>query len=681
MRDLILHGDIYACLDTLEDDSIAVAITSPPYWKQRDYGFEGQIGQESTPEEYIGRLVAVFSKLKQKMRDDGVFFLNIGDKYLPRYGKSHLLQIPYRLAYHMVKDGWYLEDIIIWYKPNHMPSSVKDRFTNTYEPVLVLAKGKDNIYRKNLGNVVKIPLQQTPWKHTAVFPERLVEEMLDRVNLKDGDLILDPFAGTGTVAVVVKRVRSGLFRKRIFSIMIEKGDIFIDIIKERTGITNIKKISDSYYEWKPVKEEKLPEGIKPKEILTDKYGEVFIANTSDEFLSILKGITTEKFKKFHKENALYFFGVKRWTLHDLYYVHSIFYEGYVLRNMLVNSNGKDWYPVFMFARDSTRVEYKFYLDRIRITPKTKENRNWQNEDFVGVKVTDISGKRTKEGKIIRIIERYEDGFPKIVVVKWNGYASVEFVLHPDEDEFIMEGLIFRCPKCLNKLEEPYDPVGENICPSCGITLWSNIKNIPIIEEPQEVIEIIEKLKNIDYKMGEVIRIEEFEERKKKAQSKFVELERINWGASPGARKLMLGEYFSKMRLYRIDQPAVAQYLSILRESVNLSIQDIIDRLPKSYEHTVGHWFRRDFGGSLPVSEDLPLIKGVFKIRGDTQVDNLLSNLLNVLERTALKFQTVKAFVKGKNPGDFIEGLDDEKLQMYLKKLYLPPQKYIKTLER
>jgi len=670
MRDIILHGDVYACLDQLEDNSIAVAITSPPYWKQRDYGFEGQIGQENTPEEYIGRLVVVFSKLRQKMRKDGVFFLNVGDKYLHRYGKSHLLQIPYRLAYHMIKDGWYLEDVIIWYKPNHMPSSVKDRFTNTYEPVFVFTKSKNNLYKKGSNNVVKIPLQQTPWRHTAVFPEKLVEEMLNRTNLNDGDLILDPFAGTGTVATVVKKIRSGLFPKRIFSIMIEKGDIFIDIIKKRAGIKDIKKVGDIPYEWKPVKEEKLPKDIEPKEILTDKHGEVFIADTSDEFLSALKGITTEKFKYFHREDALYFFGVKNWTIRDLYYIHSIFYEGYVLRNMLVISNGRRWYPVFMFAKDSTRVEYKFYLDRVRIRPKTKENRNWWDEDFIGVKVRDISGKKTKEGRIVKIIERYEDGFPKLVVVQWDGYASVEFVLHPDEDEFIMEGLIFKCPKCGSKLEEPYDPAGKNICPSCGILLWTSIETVPVVEEPKEVVEVIEKLKNINYSVGEVIEIEEFEERKKKTKSKFVELERINWGASPGARKLMLGEYFTKMRLYRVDQPTIAQYLTILRKHKSLSIQDIINKLPKSYRHTVGHWFRKDFGGSVPIPEDIPLLKEIFGVK---------NNLLNVLERTALKFQTVKASIKGKNPGDFIEGLSDKDLVYYFRKLYIPSQKYVKFI--
>jgi len=671
MTDIILHGDVYACLNELDNNSIAVAITSPPYWKQRDYGFEGQIGQENTPEEYIGRLVVVFNKLRQKLRKDGVFFLNVGDKYLQRYGKSHLLQIPYRLAYHMIKDGWRLEDIIIWYKPNHMPSSVKDRFTNTYEPVLVFTKSKNNIYKKGLSNVVKVPLQQTPWKHTAVFPEKLVEELLERVELKDNDLILDPFAGTGTVAVVVKKIRHGLFPKKLFSIMIEKGDIFIDIIKKRAGISDIRKIDDEYYDWKPVKEEKLPKDIEPKEILTNKHGEVFIANTSDEFLSALNGITTQSFKRFHREDALYFFGVKDWTIYDLYYIHSIFYEGYVLRNMLVISNGKKWYPVFMFAKASTIVPYKFYLDRVRIKPKTRLDRNWWDEDFIGVKVRDISGKKTKEGRIVKVVDRYEDGFPKVVVVQWDGRASMEFVLHPKNDELIMEGLIFKCPSCGIKLDEPYDPVGENVCPSCGLTLWTNIETLPVVEEPKEVVEVLKSLKDINYNIGEVLKIEEFEEKRRKTRSKFVGLDKINWGASPGARKLMLGEYFTKMRLYRLDQPTVAQYLTIIRKHRGLSIQDIIDRLPATYRHTVGHWFRKDFGGSIPIPEDIPLLKKILGLNND--------NLLNALERTALKFQTVKASVKGKNPGDFIEGLDDTELIMYLKKLFIPSNEYLKII--
>ena len=86
MKDIILHGDVYACLGQLEDNSISLAITSPPYWKQRDYGFEAQIGQEPSHEGYIGRLLTIFNLLRQKIKDNGIFFLNIGDKYLNKYG-------------------------------------------------------------------------------------------------------------------------------------------------------------------------------------------------------------------------------------------------------------------------------------------------------------------------------------------------------------------------------------------------------------------------------------------------------------------------------------------------------------------------------------------------------------------------------------------------------------------
>jgi len=671
MNDIILFGDVFACLENLEDSSIAVAITSPPYWKQRDYGFEGQIGQENTSEEYIGRLVVIFNKLRQKLREDGVFFLNIGDKYLSRYGKSHLLQIPYRLAYHMKKDGWNLEDIIIWYKLNHMPSPVEDRFTNTYEPILVFTKNKKNIYQKNHSKVVKIPLQQTPWVHTAVFPEKLVEEMLDRVNLNDDDLILDPFAGTGTVADVIKNIRYSISSfKKIYSIMIEKDEEFIEIIKARTGIENVKKIDDIYYEWKPVNEERLPSSIKSKEILLSKYGEVFIANSSEDFLSALKGITTNNFRSFHREDALYFYGVKNWSIEDLYYVHSIFYEDYVLRNMLIVSTGMEWYPIFMFARDSTRVEYKFYLDRIRLKPKTKENRDWWNEEFIGMKVIDNTGKETTQGRIINIIERYENGFPKIALVQWDGRISLEFILNINEDILIMNSLTFKCPTCGNPLEEPYDPVGENKCPVCGTILWTVLHTLPKIEEPMEIVESFERLKKFDYELGEITNINEFNEKERKTKSKFAKVDRINWGASPGARKLMFGEYFTKMRLYKIDQSIVGQYLTILRKYRKLSIEDIISKLPDSYKHTVGHWFRKDFGGSIPLPEDLILLKKILGIE---------DGLIDILRKSALKFETVKSSIKGKNPGDFIENLNYKELVNYLEKLYIPPQIYVRSL--
>jgi len=671
-KDVILHGDVYACLEYLKDNSIAVAITSPPYWKQRDYKFEGQIGQEKTPEEYIGRLVRIYNKLRQKLRKDGIFFLNIGDKYLSKYGKSHLLQIPYRMAYHIVKNGWYLEDIIIWYKPNHMPSSVEDRFTNTYEPVLVLAKSKHNIYRNKYPKVVEIHLQQTPWKHTAAFPENLVIEMLERVELKNGDLILDPFAGTGTTAVALNKIRNIFYTKRIYSIMIEKGTEFVDIIKVRAKIKKVIYIEDINYKWQPVKEVEISQYVNPTPILKNKHGEVYIAQDQNEFLSALKGIALEKFKKFHREDALYFFGIKKWNLESLYYANAIYKYGYILRNMLIISDGNNWYPVFMFAQDATRVAYKFYLDRVRTKPKMRKKREWLREKIIGMKVRDISGKELLEGYIVKILERYDDGFPKLVVVQWNEKASIEFVIHPEKDEFLIEGVKFFCSKCYSELKEPYDPIGNNLCPSCDQKLWLNLETIPLIQEPQEVSEIVKELENNEYSIGEILNIKNFQKKRDRSSSKFLSLERINWGASPGARKLMLGEYFTKMRLYRIDQTIVAQYLTLLRKFKNMSIQDVVNKLPKEYHHTVGHWFRKDFGGSIPIPKDIKLIKAIF---------NIQDGLLKILERTALKFQTVKASIKGKNPGDYIKNKNEGEIIELLRTLYIPSSEYIASLSQ
>ncbi len=662
-HDILLFGDVYAGLNYLEDNSISVVVTSPPYWRQRDYGFEGQIGQEKSPEEYIGKLVKIFNKLYQKLNSSGVFFLNIGDKYLNKYGKSHLLQIPYRLAYHLVKNGWHLKDIIIWYKPNHLPSSVKDRFANTYEPILVLTKSENSIYcGDNQPKVIEIPLQQTPYKHTAIYPENLVEELLRRVELKDGDLILDPFAGTGTTAVVVNKLRNNIFGKEIYSVLIEKGKEFVEIIKSRTKIEKVIEVGEVNYEYEPVVEDNLPENITPNPILRDRNGEVYIAQNSDDFLSALKGITTDEFKNFHREDALYFFGVKKWDLNSLYYSHTIYQYGYVLRNMLVIADSKIWYPVFMFAKDSTRVAYKFYLDRVRVQPKMEEKRKWEDEEFVGKTVKDITGKKPIEGHIVEVLKRYNDGFPKIVVVQWDKVATFEFVIHPRNDEILMEGLKFLCPKCKFELTEPYDPIGDNYCLSCGQKLWISLDTIPIVEEPDEVLFAFESLENNSCFVGKVTNDREFKIKKARTNSKFSELKRINWGASPGARKIMLGEYFTKIRLYRIDQPVVAQYLTLLRKSKGMSIQEVISKFPMEYHHTVGHWFRKDFGGSIPLPEDIERLEEIF---------NVQDGLLKILQRTALKFQTVKTSVKGKNPGDYIKYSEEKDLIEFLSLLYIP----------
>ncbi len=677
MRDIIIHGDVYGGLGIIDDESIAIAITSPPYWKQRDYRFEGQVGQESAPEEYIGRLVKIFERLRGKLRRDGVFFLNVGDKYLGRYGKSHLLQLPYRIAYHMVRNGWILEDILVWHKPNHMPSSVKDRFTNTYEPILVFSRSRDNIYSRKRPAVLEIPLQQTPWRHTAVYPERLVEELLNRVRLSDGDLILDPFAGTGTTAAVVKRLRESFYGKDIYSVMIEKGEEFVQIIKERTGIGNIISADEEEYHWSPVEEYDFPENIKPEPLLESKYGEVFIAPDYGRFISVLKGITTKEFKDFHREDAIFFFGLRKWNLESLYYAHTIYRYGYVLRNMIVVSSNEDyWYPVFMFARDTTRVSYRFYLDRVRVEHRLKERRRWQNINFLGMRVKDILEKTSEGGYIAEILERYDDGFPRIVLVNWRESSSVELVIHPEKEEFMREGIRFYCPNCRSVLDEPYDPIGENVCPVCGVKLWESIDTVPLVREPEETKNITSRIHDVEMGLLKTSddgfrRTKDNNGQKTIKFTKFAHLERINWGASPGARKLMLGEYFTKMRLYRIEQPIVAQYLNLLRKARGLTIRDIVEKFPDSYKHTVGHWFRKDFGGSIPLPEDLRRLRKIFGIE---------DGLLRILERTALKFQTVKSSSKGKNPGDFLSHLKEKELVQYLKSLFLPSSNYLTMLE-
>lgn len=139
---LILTGDVIEKLRLLPKNSVDLIITSPPYWQQRDYREDDQIGREATPEEYINKLVEVANELKRVLKDSGAFFLNIGDKYNSK--KKQLLMIPSRLTVEMQKNGWILRNFIVWYKPNHMPSPLLDRFSNTWEPVFFFVKDTGN---------------------------------------------------------------------------------------------------------------------------------------------------------------------------------------------------------------------------------------------------------------------------------------------------------------------------------------------------------------------------------------------------------------------------------------------------------------------------------------------------------------------------------------------------------
>jgi DNA modification methylase len=138
----------------LPDNSIDFCMTSPPYWRLRDYGISGQIGQEKTPEEYIEKLVVIFRELKRVLKDTGSFYLNLGDTYIGpdccrvRSWKKpkQLALIPSRVAIALQDDGWILRNDICWIKPNGLPSSVKDRLTNRWEHIFHFVKQKKYYY-------------------------------------------------------------------------------------------------------------------------------------------------------------------------------------------------------------------------------------------------------------------------------------------------------------------------------------------------------------------------------------------------------------------------------------------------------------------------------------------------------------------------------------------------------
>jgi DNA modification methylase len=135
-------GDCITLMNRMEEKSVDLIVTSPPYFQQRDYEAEGQIGRESTVKDYIDAMVVWATSCLRVLKDSGSLFLNIGDKY----EKKGLLMIPERLAIAMMEAGWVLRNKIVWYKPNHMPSSVKDRFCATWEPVYFFTKDSGKYY-------------------------------------------------------------------------------------------------------------------------------------------------------------------------------------------------------------------------------------------------------------------------------------------------------------------------------------------------------------------------------------------------------------------------------------------------------------------------------------------------------------------------------------------------------
>ncbi len=287
----ILIGDVRDKLKTLADESVHCVVTSPPYWGLRDYGHEGQIGLEDSPKAFVEAMVGVFADVRRVLRKDGTLWLNLGDSYCPEnrgenakprafegyapqlqgdhfhadvptrksmilavredgIKRKDLVGIPWRVAFALQADGWWLRQDIIWAKPNPMPESVTDRCTKSHEYIFLLAKseryyyaaeavkepatdtGRENgregrdeepgarppgsnartlarldysLMGRNKRSVWTVPTKGYPEAHFATFPPALIEPCI-LAGCPVGGTVLDPFGGAGTTGLVCDRL-------------------------------------------------------------------------------------------------------------------------------------------------------------------------------------------------------------------------------------------------------------------------------------------------------------------------------------------------------------------------------------------------------------------------------------------------------------------------------------------
>lgn len=279
-----LHlGDCVQSLQQMPEQSVQCCVTSPPYFGLRDYGHDGQIGLESTPDEFVAKLVTVFREVRRVLKDEGTLWLNLGDSYASfRDGKAtpdttrgddtgtlvekgnaknrmastfrgtsikhkDLIGIPWRVAFALQADGWWLRQDIIWHKPNPMPESVRDRCTKSHEYIFLLSKSANYFYNyeavmepvaessverlsqptlekkvgsnrvpfkangpmkavggmdeRNRRSVWTINTQPYKGAHFATFPTEIPQVCI-LAGTKAGDTVLDPFGGSGTTGAV-----------------------------------------------------------------------------------------------------------------------------------------------------------------------------------------------------------------------------------------------------------------------------------------------------------------------------------------------------------------------------------------------------------------------------------------------------------------------------------------------
>jgi DNA modification methylase len=296
---MILHGDCIEQMKTLADNSVDCCVTSPPYWGLRDYGVSGQLGLEKTPEEFVAAIVNVFRQVKRVLKKDGTLWLNLGDSYngtgtgqttnglgiknatwdahkigakgknIKGLKKKDLVGIPWRVAFALQSDGWYLRQDIIWHKPNPMPESVTDRCTKAHEYIFLLSKSPKYYFdyesikepsseylkgrarprtkangtsiedtmkfklknqcqiteKRNRRSVWTVTTKSFKGAHFATFPPDLIEPCVI-AGCPEGGVVLDPFFGAGTTGIVAQK------HKRKY-IGIELNEEYVQIAEKR----------------------------------------------------------------------------------------------------------------------------------------------------------------------------------------------------------------------------------------------------------------------------------------------------------------------------------------------------------------------------------------------------------------------------------------------------------------
>lgn len=269
MNDLqILNGDSLQVLPTLAAQSVQSCVTSPPYWGLRDYDHPAQIGAELSPEIYVENLVKIFREVRRVLRKDGTVWLNVGDGYARNGGVGKcgpnatvgntkkliqkrnckvpdvwglkdrdLFGMPWRVAFALQKDGWILRSKITWVKKNPMPESVKNRPTSATEEIFLFSKSPKYFYDSdgvreesgaNLRNYWILGPDSNRNGHPATFPRELARRCI-LLSSREGDLILDPFGGSGTTGIVANE----LHRK---AVLIELNPKYVQMGKKSARV-------------------------------------------------------------------------------------------------------------------------------------------------------------------------------------------------------------------------------------------------------------------------------------------------------------------------------------------------------------------------------------------------------------------------------------------------------------